>query len=807
MFDPGDTARGSRGLHLARGQRRVGRILEVGPYPPPLSGWSVRIRFVKHRIEAMGHVCTALNIGKSRLIPSEKYVPVRNGLDYILKILWYSANGYTIHMHSNGDAGLKGWLLALWAEIVGFLFCRRSVLSFHAGTHQVFFPRERSGRFTQVLWLLFKLPKLIFCDNDAVREKIREYGIDKGKIRPFQTFGTQYVEHNEAELPRHVESFMCRYDPVVFTYATLRPGYYLDTMADGFRMIRERWPRAGLMFTGALIDSEEPVRTQVTAQLKKTGLGDCVCFADDLSHDQFLTLLGRSRLYLRTPTTDGECASVLESLVLRVPVVAAENYRRPPGVVTYAADDPRDLCEKVCAVLSDHERYRSAITSPATCDTVGEEAETLIRAALPAGSEWACVPTSPLCTGHAAVRVLFLQKRLLFPADTGWRMRTLNILRHLSRWHDITYLCNVGRGEEDYVAPMRALGLHVETVPWRETRHYSAKFYFDLAANLCSRYPYTVAKDYHRKLRQTARRLAAADHFDFLVCDFVQMARNAAGLNVHPKILFQHNVEAQILSRHAANGSGSLRRWYMAIQHRKMRRFEAQAGRQFDAVIAVSQQDRRVFEDAYGWKHVDCIDTAVDVDYFRPQATRAVADRLVFVGSLDWLANEDAVMYFAREIWPAIRAARPGATFQVVGRSPTRRISQLHGIEGIAVAASVPDVRPYLAEAAAVVVPLRVGGGTRIKIFEAFAMGKAVVSTTIGAEGLPLVPGEHLLIADDPGGFAHAVVSLLERPALASELGDRALGLVIARYSAETVARQFDAICRDAVSRVHGDES
>jgi glycosyltransferase involved in cell wall biosynthesis len=385
-------------------------------------------------------------------------------------------------------------------------------------------------------------------------------------------------------------------------------------------------------------------------------------------------------------------------------------------------------------------------------------------------------------------------------------MRTLNILRHLARWHDITYLCNVGPEEEDYVAPMRALGLRVETVPWRETPHYSAKFYFDLAANLCSRYPYTVAKDYHRPLRHVARRLAAENQFDFLVCDFIQMARNAAGLEIRPRILFQHNVEAQILRRHATNGSDPLRRWYMARQYRKMRRFEAQAGSQFDAVVAVSEQDRRVFEEAYGWKHVDCIDTAVDLDYFRPQATRTVADRLVFVGSLDWLANEDAVMYFAQEIWPTIRIAKPGATFQVVGRSPTRRISQLHGFNGISVAASVPDVRPYLAEAAAVVVPLRIGGGTRIKIFEAFAMGKPVVSTTIGAEGLPLVPGEHLLIADDPAGFARAVLSVLESPALAGKLGSQAHSLVSSRYSAETVARQFDVICRAAVSRVRGEE-
>jgi glycosyltransferase involved in cell wall biosynthesis len=239
----------------------------------------------------------------------------------------------------------------------------------------------------------------------------------------------------------------------------------------------------------------------------------------------------------------------------------------------------------------------------------------------------------------------------------------------------------------------------------------------------------------------------------------------------------------------------------MAIQWRKMRRFEAACGGQFDAAIAVSEQDRRIFEQEYGWSNVHAIDTAVDVDYFRSTGRAEHEEQVLFLGSMDWLPNQDCVQHFVRNIWPLIRRTRPRATFHVVGRNPPPEVKRLSGKDGIVVVGTVPDVRPHLEEAAVVVIPLLVGGGTRLKIFEAMAMDKAVVSTSIGAEGLPVTPGEHIILADEPADFAGAVTFLLGAPERRASLGTASHLLVNERYGTEPVARQFESICRQTVQR------
>lgn len=399
------------------------------------------------------------------------------------------------------------------------------------------------------------------------------------------------------------------------------------------------------------------------------------------------------------------------------------------------------------------------------------------------------------------MKLLFLQKRILFPANTGGKIRTLNVLRHLAQWHDITYLCNVQAGDAPYLNEMQNMGMRLETIPWREAPRNSLRFYFDLARNLASSYPFTVAKDFDPALRRRAKELLSAESFDLVICDFVQMAENAIGLSAPASVLFQHNVEAEIFRRHAESNSSWLRRRYMALQWQKMRRYEAAAGQHFDAVIAVSQHDQAIFEKEYGWRHVRTIGTAVDVDYFSPRGLAEVPELVVFVGSMDWLPNEDGVLDFCQRTWPLIREPHPQARFQIVGRHPTAAVQRLEGIAGVEVVGSVPDVRPYLEQAAVIVVPLRIGGGTRIKIFEALAMSKALVSTTIGAEGLPVSAGEHLILADKPVDFAHAVCELFDSAASRRELGMRGHSYIIQRFSAEQVARQFESICRETATR------
>ncbi|MCA9136346.1 MAG: glycosyltransferase [Planctomycetales bacterium] len=401
-------------------------------------------------------------------------------------------------------------------------------------------------------------------------------------------------------------------------------------------------------------------------------------------------------------------------------------------------------------------------------------------------------------------KILFLQKRLLFPTDSGGKIRTLNIIKHLARWHDITYLCNILPSEQPYIDSMNGIGLNLETIPWSESGRNTVAFYRDLALNIFSPYPFNVNKDFDPRLRARVLKLLQQENFDLVVCDFVQMARNCLGIKTLPKLLFEHNVEAQIFERHAKQGSGLLLRAYMWLQWKKMHQFERRAGRDFDLVVAVSDQDRASFENRYDWRHTRVIGTSVDTDYYFPEDVPVVPRRCTFVGSMDWLPNEQAVIYFVQRIWPLVRRRFSDATFQIVGRNPPRSIAVFDQQDGVSVTGNVPDVRPYLAGSEVVVIPLRVGGGTRLKVFESMAMGKPIVSTTLGVEGLPVENLTHLLLADDPETFAMQIGRLFDDQLLRRRLTEESLSFVRSKHGTETIAMQFNSICEEAINLGRG---
>src|SRR5262249_55803567 len=229
-------------------------------------------------------------------------------------------------------------------------------------------------------------------------------------------------------------------------------------------------------------------------------------------------------------------------------------------------------------------------------------------------------------------------------------------------------------------------------VPGGGSRRRSPRYYGEAVVNLLSPRPFTITRNFDPALKARAEALVGAEAFDLMICDTVQMAAHFLDLPV-PKILFQHNVEARLLGRHAGTDPSWLRRRYMAAQHRKMRRFEGGTGARFDAGIAVSEPDRRASERDYGWSQVRAIDTAVDLDYFEPTGRAEKPGRVVFVGSMDWLPNQDGVGFFLEEVWPRVRALRPDATFQVVGRDPPAKLRRLSGMDRVEIVGTVPDVR------------------------------------------------------------------------------------------------------------------
>jgi sugar transferase (PEP-CTERM/EpsH1 system associated) len=399
------------------------------------------------------------------------------------------------------------------------------------------------------------------------------------------------------------------------------------------------------------------------------------------------------------------------------------------------------------------------------------------------------------------VRILWLKTELLHPVDKGGKIRTYNMLKELKREHHVTYLTlDDGTATADERARATEYCHELICIPHQRREKFTPGFYFELGLNLVSSRPYAIKKYEAAAMSREINELARRNAFDLLVCDFLAPAANVPrGLRT-PTVLFQHNVEAMIWKRHYEVQTNPAKKAYLYGQWRKMRRFEKEMCRRFDCVIAVSAEDRDQMKDEYGAEAVFDVATGVDTEFFRPSGTvQTKPHSMVFTGSMDWLPNEDAIRYFVREIMPLIKKKAPDVTLTVVGRNPPANLVDLSKEDpSLIITGRVDDVRPYIESAAVYIVPLRIGGGTRLKIFEAMAMEKAVVSTTIGAEGLPLTHGVELLLADEPHTFADAVLKLFGDSGYATDLGQRAASVVRENHGWRKVTKDFVSLCTQA---------
>ncbi len=408
------------------------------------------------------------------------------------------------------------------------------------------------------------------------------------------------------------------------------------------------------------------------------------------------------------------------------------------------------------------------------------------------------------------MRILWLKTELLHPIDKGGKIRTYAMLRAINAKHPITYLAlDDGSAAPDARERAAEYASEVETVPFRVTPRGTAKFYGELFGNLFSPLAYSLQRYQVAAFRERVRAAVERGEVDLIVCDFLTPWVNLPENLGVPVVLFQHNVEAEIWRRHTEVAGNALSRWYFGMQWRRTEAFERAACRAADHVVAVSDNDADIFRERYGVTSVSSVPTGVDVEYFNPAPFSArQPGRLVFTGSMDWMPNADGITWFTETVWPRIRAARPDATFSVVGRNPPAAVKALATPgSGITVTGSVPDVRPYLGEGSVFVVPLRIGGGTRLKIYEAMAMECPVVSTTVGAEGLPVHHNEHLLIADRDADFAARCIELLDDVSRATAMADRAARLVRDNFGWHAVADHFVASCMTAAPALRADAS
>jgi len=396
------------------------------------------------------------------------------------------------------------------------------------------------------------------------------------------------------------------------------------------------------------------------------------------------------------------------------------------------------------------------------------------------------------------LRILWVKAGKLLPVDTGGKIRSYNILRHLARHHEVTLLCYYG-GERDtaYETDIQ------RELPGAQTIYTAALDGSVVAQSLAylrrmfHAAPFAVSKFTHPDVQRAVASYDRERKLDVAVCDFLSASLNFSEDLVVPTVLFQHNIESALWQRMASTESNPVKRFAYQIEATKMARYERRALAKFHHVIAVSEHDRQQMLAMDPSCAISVVPTGVDTQKY-PMAPPASANppRIVFTGSMDWEPNIDAIDYFCREIFPSVRAEFPSAVFQIVGRNPHPRVKQLASAS-VEVTGTVPSVAEYLRDATVVVVPLRIGGGTRLKIFEAMAMGKALVSTTIGAEGLDVESGRDLLLADDAAAMAQAINLLLRDSALRRRYEEAAAKLA-AQYDWSKIEQRFTHVLLEA---------
>lgn len=398
-------------------------------------------------------------------------------------------------------------------------------------------------------------------------------------------------------------------------------------------------------------------------------------------------------------------------------------------------------------------------------------------------------------------RLAFVSPVFLFPTDTGGKIRTTNVLRGMKG----------GKFEVTLIAPatpeqLGSCATEIESVcdhfvAWQPS---PTRPRWRRAIDVLGSLPVSVAADCSRDGRQVVRRTLASGGFDLTVFDFVHTTVLRPARVEEPTVCFTHNVEAEIFQRHAEQAGNMAMRKLWKSQSRKMTRFESDSLRRFTRIVAVSERDGMRFRDRYGLTEISVIPTGVDLSHFTwsepPEVSAQSPPAVVFTGSMDWAANVDGIGFFLESVWPAVVQRIPAARFIVVGRSPPPALVQAgRSVANVHFTGFVDDVRPHVRAAHVFVIPLRVGGGTRIKAFEAMAMGCPVVSTAIGIEGLDVKDGVHYLCRDSASDQAAAIVDLLGHPEKRRRLALQARECVEARFGHVEVAQVFERACTQAM--------
>jgi glycosyltransferase involved in cell wall biosynthesis len=407
------------------------------------------------------------------------------------------------------------------------------------------------------------------------------------------------------------------------------------------------------------------------------------------------------------------------------------------------------------------------------------------------------------CAEINQMRILFVSTNLPVPANNGYAIRSLSIVQALaSNGHELDFVSFVGKDRFQALDPLASYCRKIDLLEPGLTNLSQRVDYLQRLLCLFSFRPYALQRFRSELMLARIQQQVKKEHYDLIVCDGLHSLANVPKTEV-PIVLNCHNVEHLIFKRYSQIEKNLLKKWYASMEAQLILVAERRSCHRIAIAMTCSKEDRDTLHQLQPRLPIFVVPNAVDTDSISADLQDEPVDKspiLLFQGGMDWYPNRDAVEFFARSILPLVRAEFPHVRFLVAGRNPPPNfVEELNASSGVEFTGTVPDMRPYLSAATAVVVPLRIGSGTRIKILEAGAAGKPIVSTSVGAEGLELKAEQEIVLADDPAAFANSVISLLRDPERRNLIGKSARTVIVERYSHLALKKSLDAVTRSLV--------
>jgi glycosyltransferase involved in cell wall biosynthesis len=402
-----------------------------------------------------------------------------------------------------------------------------------------------------------------------------------------------------------------------------------------------------------------------------------------------------------------------------------------------------------------------------------------------------------------AARIAIVDEEFPYPANSGKRLRTINLLQRLAPHFNITYLAHQNADETESRRAqqyLQRLGIQTIEVSRKVPSKKGAKFYARLFANLFSSLPYSVVTHASTRMLLQLEQLRESNEIKLWHCEWTPYVELFRHLDCRPLVISAHNVESVIWRRYVEAESNSIARWYMRHQWKKFDRFERWAFKRASRLIMVSEEDATIATDSFGATNVDIVENGVDVQSYASIGSARHPKTMVFVGSLDWRPNLDGILHFIKHVFPRVKLAEPDTILEIVGRNPASwLVDVIKNHPDIRLHSNVPDVVPYLSSAGMMIVPLRIGSGSRLKIIEAAANGLPVVSTKIGAEGLAFVDGVHCHIVDRIEDLAEPIIQVMRDAGPSRQMAAEARKLVDSQYHWDTLAEKLAEVWQSAI--------